>query len=116
MRKAIAAVLIAAGWICLVATEASAQNYGGGSRGRTSGPSMRRSTKPTTSPYLNLLNRNNNNSGGGVGFNYFQRVKPEQEFRSNDNQLRQSINSVQQQVNVNRQMILKQSNASQLTQ
>jgi hypothetical protein len=86
-------------------------------RGRSAGPSMRRNTRPTTSPYLNLLNRgNNNNSGGGVGFNYFQRVRPEIEFRQNDNRMQQSITNIQRQVNTQQQILDRQSNASQLTQ
>jgi len=45
----------------------------------------RRSTRPTVSEYLNLLRRD----GGGIGFQYYRRVLPEQEFRrANQQQFR----------------------------
>ena len=46
--------------------------------------------RPTTSPYLNLLNR----SGGGIGFQYYQRVRPEVEFRNADRQLSSDVNTL----------------------
>jgi len=49
--------------------------------------------RPVTSPYLNLLR------GGGIGFNYFRRVRPEQEFRNADNALTRSLNNVRNQLN-----------------
>ena len=59
-------------------------------------PGFGRSGRPTTSPYLNLLRRA---GGGGIGFNYFQRVRPEQEFRRNNARLGRSLNTLTQQVN-----------------
>jgi hypothetical protein len=50
--------------------------------------------RPTLSPYLNLLNRNN-----GVGFNYYQRVRPEVEFRNADRQLSSDVNTLQSRLN-----------------
>ncbi len=44
------------------------------------GPSLKRSERPVTSPYLNLLNRGNNNFSD-PGLNYYRNVRPEQEWR-----------------------------------
>lgn len=112
MKRIVLTLVVAVVASITIADSANAQ-----SRGRTGAPSMRRSSKPVTSPYLNLLNNGNGNgNGNGVGFNYFQRVKPEQEFRAADQQLGQGLNAVQKQVNSQQQMLLRQSNASNLTQ
>lgn len=50
----------------------------------------------TTSPYLNLLRGNRN--GNSFAFNYFQRVRPEQEFRRNAQNFNQSLSTLQQRV------------------
>lgn len=52
---------------------------------------VRRST-PTVSPYLNLLR------GGGIGSNYYQRVRPEMEFRNANQNLNQSLDSIRQRI------------------
>lgn len=49
---------------------------------------------PTTSPYLNLLRGN----GRSFAFNYYQRVRPEQEFRRNAQMFGQSLSALQQRV------------------
>jgi len=108
MKKTIAIMLLAAATAAVCTEEASAQ-----ARRRPSGPSMRRSRKPVTSPYLNLLNQGDINRGG-VGFQYFQRVQPEIEFRQSDNLMRNSIDNLQQQVN-DQQLLLDQATSSQLT-
>lgn len=56
-------------------------------------PYGRRTTRPTTSPYLNLLNRNR---GGGTTLNYYNQVRPEQRFRSFEAQTNRQFGSVQQ--------------------
>ena len=58
-------------------------------------PRFGRPSRPTTSPYLNLLRRSN---GGGFAFNYFQRLRPEMEFRRNAAVLGRSINSLSRQM------------------
>ena len=55
-------------------------------------PFGRRSSRPTTSPYLNLLNRNQ----GNRTLNYYNQVRPEQRFRSFEAQTRRQFGSVQQ--------------------
>ncbi|MBL8799704.1 MAG: hypothetical protein JNM56_37830 [Planctomycetia bacterium] len=47
-------------------------------------------TRPTFSPYLNLLRRDNN-----PAINYYGLVRPEIEFRNSMNQVQQQLNSVQ---------------------
>ena len=54
-------------------------------------------SRPTTSPYLNLLR---NNQGGGIGFNYFQRVRPEREFRDANRRFRRSVDSLGRRLDV----------------
>ncbi len=66
--------------------------------------------RPTTSPYLNLLG---GGSGRGLGFDYFRRVRPEQEFRRNDARLRRAFQGVQRDLNQQRRML--QSSRSQLS-
>ena len=71
--------------------------------------------RPTTSPYLNLLNNNNNNRigiGNNIGFNYYQRVRPEQEFRRANQQLSRSIGNLREEVRY--QSLAPQSGRSQL--
>lgn len=58
-------------------------------------------SRPVTSPYLNLLRGN----GRSTAFNYFQRVRPEQEFRNNANRFRQSLNQLNQRVAAQQQQI-----------
>lgn len=54
--------------------------------------------RPPVSPYLNLLNRNNNSGrfGGGAAFDYYQRVRPQLEFRAANQRLGQSVNVLNQ--------------------
>lgn len=59
-------------------------------------PTFGRPGSPTTSPWLNLLNRP---GGGGILFNYYQRVRPEMEFRGNNANLARSVNDLSQQIN-----------------
>lgn len=47
--------------------------------------------KPTLSPYLNLLRRD-----APLGFQYYQRVLPEREFRSSYQQQMQSLDQLKQ--------------------
>lgn len=54
-----------------------------------------RQNRPTTSPYLNLLGAGRT---GGTAFNYYQRVRPEQEFRRNNANFRRSLGNVQQEL------------------
>ena len=54
-------------------------------------------SRPTTSHYLNLLR---NNQGGGIGFNYFQRVRPEREFRDANRRFRRSVDSLGRRLDV----------------
>ena len=56
------------------------------------GPAINR---PTTSPYLNLLNRGNRGFGGPA-LNYYRFVRPEQELRQYSSQLGQQVTSLQQ--------------------
>jgi len=39
-------------------------------------------SRPTVSPYLNLLRRNNNNDRGLSALDYYTLVRPQQEFRA----------------------------------
>ena len=56
------------------------------------GPAINR---PTTSPYLNLLNRGNRGFGGPA-LNYYRFVRPEQELRRYSSQLGQQVTGLQQ--------------------
>lgn len=78
-------VVFAAMAILIFAAPVSAQS--GGSRIR---PPLRR---PTTSPYLNLLR--NPATGGGFGFNYYQRVRPEFDYLETSQRLSRSLTQVQ---------------------
>jgi len=51
--------------------------------------------RPVTSPYLNLLR---GAGGGGIGFNYYRRIRPEQEFRRADSNFNRSLDSLQNRV------------------
>ncbi len=46
---------------------------------------------PTTSPYLNLLR---GPGGGGMGFNYYERVRPQQDYLRTTQELSNSLNRV----------------------
>lgn len=58
--------------------------------------------RPTTSPYLNLLRRP---GGGGLGFNYYQRVRPEFEFRNDYQRLNRSLQQLQGQTRQQQQLL-----------
>ncbi len=52
-------------------------------------PTFGRSGRPTVSPYLNLY------SSGSLETDYYQRVRPQQEFRRDAQQLSSSLNRLQ---------------------
>ncbi|HUQ72374.1 MAG TPA: hypothetical protein VM165_22800 [Planctomycetaceae bacterium] len=52
-------------------------------------------SRPTVSPYLNLLN----NGGRNPGLNYFNLVRPEQQFQQANKQFSGELNSLQSSVN-----------------
>lgn len=54
----------------------------------------RAAVRPKISPYLDLTQQGNNNTGGGVGFQYYRRVRPDVEFRQAENNLRQNLKSL----------------------
>ena len=58
----------------------------------------RAADRPKISPYLDLVQQGNNNNGG-VGFQYFRRVRPDVEFRQAENNLRQNVKSLSKSVN-----------------
>ena len=58
-------------------------------------PLTARSGRPTTSPYLNLLRGRDNGFGGGTGFNYYQRVRPQAHSLRIQSQLNQTLQQVQ---------------------
>ncbi len=60
------------------------------------GPSLKRSQRPVTSPYLNLLNRGNNNFSS-PGMNYYRNVRPEQEWRQGLQDQDRALQSLAQQ-------------------
>ena len=62
------------------------------------GPSLKRSQRPVTSPYLNLLNRGNNNFSD-PGLNYYRNVRPEQEWRQGLQKQDKELQSLAQQFN-----------------
>ena len=66
-------------------------------------------SRPTTSPYLFLLNRDN----AGVGFNYYRNVRPEMEWRRENAAQFQSLNQMQNELNTQRDLL--QSPTSQLS-
>ncbi len=69
----------------VLANTAHAHAQSGGSRIR---PPVR---QPTTSPYLNLLR---GPGGGGLGFNYYQRVRPQQDYLRTTQDLSRSLSRV----------------------
>lgn len=50
--------------------------------------------QPTTSPYLNLLR---GPGGGGMGFNYYQRVRPQLDYLETTQTLGRSVQQLQRQ-------------------
>jgi len=106
MRKLFVVPLVLILGIALSAQDVLAQ------RRSTSGPSLRKNNRPTTSPYLDLLDQGAGR--GGIGFQYFRRVRPEVELRNQNSQLQGSLDSLQKQMN-QQQLQLKQSSASQLS-
>lgn len=73
--------------LCLgLSSVASAQNpYGN--------RATRNLARPTTSPYLNLFN--NGGGRGGFGLNYYQQVRPQQQFRGAFQRQANQITSLQ---------------------
>src|SRR5689334_12949620 len=51
-------------------------------------------TRPTTSPYLGLLNTN----GNSAAINYYTQVRPQRQLRAGAAALQQEINGLQQQM------------------
>ena len=84
------AILLTAAFVALAATGAEAQ-----------GPDLRPFRRPTTSPYLNLLQRN----GAGIGFNYYRSVKPEFEFRRAYEQQYQTLRRIDRRLQQQEQRI-----------
>ncbi len=82
--------------VLLTCTQAAWAQNRFGSRGRV--PPYAR---PPLSPYLNILNQ----SGAALEFQYFQRVRPELEFRRNDAQFRSNLTDIQRQLEEQRQRI-----------
>ncbi len=82
--------LFSAGLVATIVFVSVAQTHAqsGGSRIR---PPVR---QPTTSPYLNLLR---GPDGGGLGFNYYQRVRPQQDYLRTTQDLSRSLNRVSRQ-------------------
>lgn len=78
--------------VCL-ADAADSPNY----RDRYTRPNISSRKNPTTSPYLNLLR----NAPGSSGFasDYFLRVRPEQEWRRQNEQFGRSLQGLQRQLN-----------------
>lgn len=74
---------------------------------RSFGPALLPNQRPTTSPYLNLLN----NNGLGFGFNYFQFVRPQMEFRRNNALLGRSVTSIQQELQQEQTQIQREQGA-----
>jgi hypothetical protein len=79
--------LIVPAGILTLTESASAQPAGVGG-----GPAINR---PTTSPYLNLLNRRNR-GGGSAALNYYRFVRPEQDLRRYSSQVGQQVTGLQQ--------------------
>lgn len=93
MLKTVFTISVAIAAMCLFAEPAAAQ-YGG--RPAIGRPGLGRSgnIRPRISPYLNLLNGNN-----PIGFNYYQRVRPEVEFLNANRRVNQSLDTLGQNVN-----------------
>ncbi len=58
----------------------------------------RAADRPKISPYYDLVQQDNNNSGGAA-FQYFRRTRPDVEFRQAENKLRQDLKSLSKSVN-----------------
>ncbi|MBX3441635.1 MAG: hypothetical protein KF774_04450 [Planctomyces sp.] len=83
--------LSAAGWLAVVqAGTAFAQGPI---------PAQRDISRPTTSPYLNLLNQGNNS-----GLNYFTQVRPQQQFRSYGRNMQRELDSLRSQMGASTMM------------
>ncbi|QDU36056.1 hypothetical protein Mal4_03390 [Maioricimonas rarisocia] len=54
--------------------------------------------RPTISPYLELL-RNNQNGGRGIGFDYYRRLRPQQELQERLSTQNLELRSLQNQLN-----------------
>jgi hypothetical protein len=81
----VSAVVIALSW----AADSFAQPPGVGT-----GPGI---TRPTTSPYLNLL-RNRNGGGGSPALNYYGLVRPQQDLRNYSARLNQQVTGLRRDV------------------
>jgi len=62
-------------------------------------PGPRPNQRPVTSPYLNLIG---GRPSGNFAFEYYRRVRPEMEFRRNDTQFSQSLQTLQVEVDQQR--------------
>lgn len=71
-------------------------------------PTAPRAQRPTLSPYLNLLNRNNS-----PAFNYYNRVRPRQAFDDYQQQTARNLSSLERRIEESNQAI-QQSQNSQL--
>lgn len=69
-------------------------------------PAAPRAPRPTLSPYLNLLDRNNT-----PAFNYYNRVRPRQQFDDYRVQQYQNLSALEKRVDENRQAILQSQNS-----
>lgn len=95
MRRALAALTPALVGLVVVSAPVLAQGPG---------PSPPR--RPALSPYLNLLR------GGNSAVNYYGLVRPQNEFRAANNQLQNSVNRLQSEID--QTQALQQSGISQL--
>ena len=69
--------------------EAQVQVGNGSSFGRAAG------NRPTVTPYLDLLNDSNR---GGIGYNYYRRLKPEMQIRAAQSQMARSVQQLRDRV------------------
>jgi hypothetical protein len=99
--KSIRIVLLGLGILGLAAEWAQAQTF--------APPTAPRAPRPTLSPYLNLLDQANSPT-----FNYYNRVRPRQEFDAYRQTNAQNLRSLERRVDQNQQA-LQQSQNSQLT-
>lgn len=93
-----ASVLTLAAFV-VVPAQAQAQRIG---KGR---PTVRGYRRPVTSPYLNLLNSQLQQSGNSFAFEYFRRVRPELELRQANEALSRSIQNLDRRVNEQQQQL-----------
>jgi len=91
MKLAMAAFATGLAWLTILSGNAVAQvPYQNSSAGYSRAPrASMRPNRPTVSPYLNLL------SGRGIGFEYYGRVRPQQEFRRTAAALGKSIQDLE---------------------